>query len=357
MRLRRVSAFVASAIVAIAAGCADQDDSGLIPVRLGISTQALIVSTAPYTALPERLGYFAEEGLRVEIMRFSGGGSAIEAVDAGLVDVALAPVTSLFAAVSRGSPLVAYYTQITTNYLLPEVPESSPIRTVLDLQGRTIGSQAVTSANVPMIRAMVEMEGGDPNAVEFVGTGGPSEAASYLERGHIDAIALWDAAHMEIAERSGQRFRQISNEFFRNLGFHQSLVARRGNVATERQALVGVARALAKATIFIEENPEAAVRIYWEVHPESRPTGVPEAEAMRQALMVLEARQQNTKPIDGVWGLSTDQQVRDHLDVIVGVEGYRRMTVDEVWTNELLSEVNQFDQEAIREQARNWGRD
>jgi NitT/TauT family transport system substrate-binding protein len=337
----------------VLASCGEQDDGDLRRVRLGIATQALIVSTGPYTVLPQRLGYYAEEGLNVEVLAFSGGGATVEAVDAGLVDVAIPPATSLFAAVSRGSPLVAFYTQITTNYLLPEVPVNSPIRSVLDLQGRTVGSQAVTSANVPMIRAMVEMEGGNPNAVEFVGTGGPAEAASFLQWGHIDAIALWDAAHAQIAEATGMQFRQISNDFFRNLGFHQSLVTRRDRLERDREMLIGIGRAISKAMVFADENPEAAVRIYWQAHPEARPTGVSEEEAMRQALTIYRARARNTQPIHGPWGLSTDEEVRDHLNVIVRVEGFRPMTVEEIWTSELIEQINQFDAEAIREQARN----
>jgi NitT/TauT family transport system substrate-binding protein len=356
MQARRWQVIGMLFVMAVAGGCGPEDDGDLRRVRFGIATQALIVSTGPYTVLPDVLGYYEEEGLRVEVLRFSGGGATVEALDAGLVDVALPPVTSLFAAVARGSPLVAYYTQITTNYLLPEVPVNSPIRSVLDLQGRTIGSQAVTSANVPMIRAMVEMEGGNPDAVEFVGTGGPSEAASYLERGHIDAIALWDAAHAQISEWMGQPLRQISNQFFREMGFHQSLIARRDRLETDRDMLIGLGRAISKAMAFSEENPEAAIRLYWQAHPESRPTGVSEEEAMRQAMTVLLARQENTRAIEGYWGLSSDQQVKDHLDVIVRVEGYRPMTVDEVWTSELLAEINDFDEDAIREQARNWGR-
>jgi NitT/TauT family transport system substrate-binding protein len=354
--VRTYRSMVAAALVLATVGCGDQDDGDLRRVRLGIATQALIVSTAPYTVLPQRLGYYEEEGLKVEVLAFSGGGATVEALDAGLVDVAIPPATSLFAAVARNSPLVAYFTQITTNYLLPEVPENSPIRTVLDLQGKTVGSQAVTSANVPMIRAMVEMEGGDPNRVEFVGTGGPAEAASFLQRGHLDVIALWDAAHAQISQATGMRFRQISNEFFRNMGFHQSLVTRRDRLQQDREMLVGVARAITKSMVFADANPEAAIRIYWEAHPESKPTGVSEAEAMRQAITIYTARSRNTQPINGVWGLATDEQVRDHVNVIVKVEGYRPMSVDEVWTSELLAEINDFDAEAIREQARNWGR-
>jgi NitT/TauT family transport system substrate-binding protein len=352
--LQQWSRLTIAALPLAVAACGGGDTGDLTRVRLGISSQAQIVSVAPYTALPEVLGYFAEEGLKVEILPFSGGGAAVEALDAGLVDVALLPVTSLFAAVSAGSPLVAYFTQVTRNYLLPVVPENSEIRSVLDLQGRTVGSQAVTSANVPMIRAMVKMEGGNPDAVEFVGTGGPAEAASFLQRGHIQVLALWDAAHAQIASLTGLRLREISNSYFRELGFHQSLVSSRSRLDRQPEVLVGIARAISKAMIFAEENPEAAIRIYWQAYPASRPTGFSEAQAMEQAMLVLRAREANTQPVDGIWGLSTNEQVWNHLRVVVETEGLRPLTVEDVWTPALLDEINRFDAEIVRRQAREW---
>lgn len=347
------------ALLLAACGGGDDDDAAagngngteeMTEVTFGVATQALIVSLSPYTTVPKELGYFEEEGLDIEVLGFPGGGPTIQAIDAGQVDVGIPPASSMFAAVSEGSEVRGFYTQITRNYLNPMVPEDSDIEEVLDLEGTTIGPQSLDSANVPLIRAMVAQEGGDPDTIDFVATGGPAEALNYLQSGEIDALALWDAAYADI-EGQGQPLRQISNDFFRELGFHQGLVANASTIEEEREMLVGLGRAISKGMVFAEENPEATIELYWEENPESVPTDIDEDEAMERALATLEARGENTEPVDGTWGMATDDQVREHLEIVVEFNDLNEMSVEDVWTPDLLDEINDFDEDAVRDAA------
>ena len=352
---------VLAALALLVAACGDDDggdataagaeDDELTEVVFGVATQAQIVSLSPYTTIPQELGYFEEEGLEVEVLGFAGGGPTIQAIDAGQIDLGIPPASSIFAAVSEGSAVKSFYTQITRNYLNPMVAEDSEIEDILDLEGTTIGPQSLDSANVPLIRAMVAQEGGDPDSIDFVATGGPAEAMNFLQAGEIDALALWDAAYADI-EGQGQPLREISNEFFRELGFHQGLVANQDRIEQDREMMVGMGRAISKGMVFADENPEAAIELYWEHNPESVPTDIDEDEAMERALRTLEARGENTEPVDGVWGLATEEQVREHLEIVIEFNELNEMDVDDVWTDDLLDEINDFDEEAIREEAR-----
>ena len=355
----------ATAAVLLLAACGDDDDTTaagtddgeLTEVQFGVATQALIESLSPYTTIPQELGYFEEEGLDVEVLGFAGGGETIQAVDAGQIDLGIPPATPLFAASSEGSDVMAFYTQITRNYLNPEVAEDSDIEEILDLEGATVGPQSLDSGNVPLIRAMVALEGGDPDSVEFVATGTPSEALNFLQAGEIDVLALWDAAYADI-ENQGQSLRQISNEQFRELGFHQGLVALEERIDTDRDLMVGMGRAISKGMVFADENPEAAIELYWENEPEAAPPpDVDDDEAMTMAMDSLLARAENTEPIDGTWGLATDEQVQEHLDLVVEFDELNELSLDDVWTADLLEEINDFDEEAIREEARNFSVD
>ena len=51
-----------------------------------------------------------------------------------------------------------------------------------------------------------------------------------------------------------------------------------------------MARGVAKATVFGLTNPEAAVRIHWKVYPQTRPQGVEEPKALRDAINVFNSR-------------------------------------------------------------------
>ena len=55
---------------------------------------------------------------------------------------------------------------------------------------------------------------------------------------------------------------------------------------------MALARGYAKGTVFAIANPEAAIRILWEIYPQTKSTGKDEATALRDDLITLEARAQ-----------------------------------------------------------------
>jgi NitT/TauT family transport system substrate-binding protein len=203
---------------------------------------------------------------------------------------------------------------------------------------------------------MVDRVGGDPDSIEFVATGAGPDALEQLRAERVDVLGLWDSAHAQIMAM-GQELRPVTDDFFDNLGFVQPLFAKPEMFEPDdgRRILVGVARGLAKATLFATENPEAAVRIHWEAHPESIPTGVPEDEALEQAVLVLSTHLEKAQPVDGVWGGATMQHIQDQVETLQrGGVLASDVEVDAFWTDELLDEINDFDADAVREAARNW---
>jgi NitT/TauT family transport system substrate-binding protein len=95
--------------------------------------------------------------------------------------------------------------------------------------------------------------------------------------------------------------------------------------------------------------------VHWQAFPESKPTGVEDAEALAQGVRILERRNANTGPVDGVWGGAETEQIQDLVDFLVssGVID-EEVEIDNVWTDELLEKINDFDEEAIRQEAREW---
>jgi NitT/TauT family transport system substrate-binding protein len=326
-----------------------------LSVSYGGPTTLMGPGQAPFASLPDALGYWEEEGLDVEVLGFTAAGDVVDAVDAGQLDVGLGGTGSLLPAVAAGVNMIAYYTERTRNFRNPMVPPESPITEIADLEGTTIGVVGLGSAAVPLLKAMVDRVGGDPDSIEFVATGAGPDALEQLRAGRVDVLGLWDSAHAQIMAL-GQELRPVTDDFFDNLGFVQPLFAKPEMLESEegRRILVGVARGLAKATLFATENPEAAVRIHWEAHPESIPTGVPEDEALEQAVLVLSTHLEKAQPIDGVWGWATTQQIQDQIETLQrGGVLASDVGIDQFWTDELLDEINDFDGDAVRGAARN----
>ena len=112
-----------------------------------------------------------------------------------------------------------------------------------------------------------------------------------------------------------------------------------------------MARGYAEGTLFAMNNPEAAVRILYEVFPQTKPTGKDETTAIRDDIKVLDARIANWKLENaGVkrWGESSGARCAQYLEFLVkwGVIK-ERLTVQDVITNELIDEINSFDSQKL----------
>ena len=84
-------------------------------------------------------------------------------------------------------------------------------------------------------------------------------------------------------EVGGLKFRRLVNPAFAKF-FSNGIVAREEFLQANPDALAGLGRAVAKATVFAMENPEAAARIHWKIYPDAKPKGVDDAQALRDAI-------------------------------------------------------------------------
>ena len=112
-----------------------------------------------------------------------------------------------------------------------------------------------------------------------------------------------------------------------------------------------MARGYAKGTIFAINNPEAAVRILYEVFPQGKPTGKDEATAVRVDVKVLRARIANWRLENaGVkrWGESSEARCAQYLDFLLKWGVIKEtLGVQDLFTNELIDEINRFDSNRV----------
>ncbi len=109
-------------------------------------------------------------------------------------------------------------------------------------------------------------------------------------------------------------------------------------------------------TIFAVTNPEAAIRILYEVFPQTKPTGKDEATAIRDDVKVLQARAVNWKlEKAGVkrWGENAEANYIAYVDFMLrwGI-AKQKVDVKDLITNELIDEINTFDPAKVAADAR-----
>ena len=117
--------------------------------------------------------------------------------------------------------------------------------------------------------------------------------------------------------------------------------------STRRRDAICLARAYAKGTIFTINNPEAAVRILYEVFPEVKPTRKDETTAVREDIKVLQARIPKWKLENAGlkrWGESSEANYTEYANFLLKW-GVIRQKADakDLITHELIDEINKFD--------------
>ncbi|WJR80939.1 ABC transporter substrate-binding protein [Bradyrhizobium sp. NP1] len=326
-------------------------------ITVAMPTAVLQPLTAYYTSIPATL-FWKEEGLDVTILALSGANTAAQALDANRAQVAFTANTALFSLLQAypDTNLVAFYTFIQNFQSMPRVLPDSPVKTVGDLEGKTVGLQSLGNSQVQTTKALVKQAGKDPNSIKFVAVGEGAEAAYALKTGRVDALALFDGLYALI-EAEGTPMRKLESDAASpdRVGFQSSIFTKRSYLEQHRDVLVKLGRGVAKATIFAEENPEAAVRIHWKVYPATRARGSSDEQAMRLSLATLRARLKNVTVVDGLIGNASRDQIAGYMQLIIdGGVLKQPLDIDKLWTPSLLKEINDFDKEAVRRMAREW---
>lgn len=328
------------------------------PIKLTVGNAT--VSTPPYaaynTSIPQEI-FFVQEGLDVKMIGLGGATVAVQAVGVGQVDIGQATTSAPLSLLEKqpDSDIRAFYTITNGFQNPPAVLRDSPIRSLADLSGKTVGVQALANSSVDTTKALVQIAGGNGASLKFVAIGQGAEAAHALQTKRVDAAALFDGLYGQI-EASGVPLRLlISDATNQNaVGFSAVLITRAGFLKDHRDALVRFGRAIAKATVFAKANPEAAVRIHWKQYPETKQRGVSDEDAMKSSLASLHARLENVYEVDGMFGNSNARQIDGYLN-LMRTGGLLKMgSIGGFWEPGLVREMNNFDKDAIRKMAREW---
>src|SRR5919197_5487350 len=112
----------------------------------------------PYFVARE-LKFFDEENLEIKFVNTGGSGVAIQQMIAGQVEAGTPHASAVLNAASRGNPMRHVYTFSTTGNFGLFVKESSPVKSVKDLKGKTVGITEPGSGEVAIVNAALKGEG------------------------------------------------------------------------------------------------------------------------------------------------------------------------------------------------------
>jgi len=351
-RIAIVVVLAVAVLTAYAAGTVAQTTH----VRVGWCAKTVSSAAAPF-AVAMKMGWFKQEGIDIELVPLAGSADCTKTVVSKEILVALPSVEPLAIARAQGVKAKVYYTAYQGNIYGIAVPHDSPVQKISDLKGKTIGVISMGSGGVPVAKALVATSGMNPDRdVNIVVAGEGAQTAAMVRSKQVDALSQFDTQYAMV-ENAGVKLRLLDTkeiDRFPSNGF----LALEETLKNKRQEAIGVARGYAKGTVFAITNPEAAVRILYEVFPQTKPTGKDEATAIRDDVKVLQARAVNWK-LDkaGVkrWGENSETNYAAYADFMQKY-GITKEKVEgkDLITNELIDEINKFDPAKVAAEAKGY---
>jgi sulfonate transport system substrate-binding protein len=143
----------------------------------------------------------AAEGARVEWAGpFAAAAPALEALNAGSIDITAGSSTACIAALAANIPMVIFaYQKIAPAGEGILVKQDSPVTTLADLKDRSVAVNRGGTGEYLLMRAL-DQHGIDPASVKRVYLT-PGDSGAAFSQGHVDAWATWDP-FIAIAQRS-----------------------------------------------------------------------------------------------------------------------------------------------------------
>lgn len=228
-------------------------------IKLAFCSQLLCV--VPYEAT-RAAGFFAAEGLDVELVYTRGGGAALQALNGGAVDYAATSLDAALNAFSKGADIVRFATtgRLPLFALATSPGRADEIKSVEDLRGKTVGVSALGNADHALALFLLDQAHVPEKQVRFATLG--TNLYHALRLGQVEAGMVQEPA-LSLLENQGARviFNGMDlQDARRRLGGayeFMGVAVRRREAEARRAEMKRLAAALEKGLRYVQQAPVA----------------------------------------------------------------------------------------------------
>ncbi|WP_170364416.1 ABC transporter substrate-binding protein [Ruegeria arenilitoris] len=210
-------------------------------------------------------GYFAEQGLEVEIVPPADPSAPPRLVAAGQADLAVSYQPQLHLQIHEGLPLKRVGTLVATPLNCLLVLEDGPIKTLADLKGKKIGF-SVAGVEEAILTAMLNAHGVSLDDIEMINVN--FSLSPSLMTGQVDAVIgafrNFELNQMDIEGVPGHCF-YIEEE---GVPPYDELIYVANPETMDKDMIARFLAATEKATQYIVNNPEKSWEIFAATSPE-----------------------------------------------------------------------------------------
>ena len=260
------------------------------PVKLRIAGPAPVLSATDsvvWYAVPTQLGYYKDEGLEVTYNLSPGLTGSAQALQSGSADFAVTNPEVVMQIREQGGSLTVFQTLRRSNGNTVNVLPDSPIKTLTDLKGKTLGGVSWGAGGALYLTKVLGDLGIGMGDYSRVVTGNGAAAAAALRSHQVDALVLWDSAYAGI-ENAGVQMRYIPITDQDKLGSN-SFTTTDAYLKSHEDVVARFCRAVAKSFYFARVDPEAAVAAFLKTNPTFKPASTPMEDAVRSNAHIFRA--------------------------------------------------------------------
>ena len=217
-------------------------------------------------AMAQKMGFYADEGLEVDLQEGRGSSVAAQLVATGQAELGLADAGAVLNVASKGAPIKIISTIWKAGQFGVSFLDSSGIKTPADLKGKKL-AVAPGTAMVPLVPVFLKANGLAETDVEIV-SAAQNANVGLLMSGGVDAVAETPENIVVPLAAEGVA---ASNLYFYNNGVplvSLSLVANEQKLASYPGLYRKFIRASLKGWQAAMQDPEGAVAALKEIFPE-----------------------------------------------------------------------------------------
>jgi NitT/TauT family transport system substrate-binding protein len=239
------------------------------------------------------------------------------------------------------------------------VSADGPIKSAKDLKGKTVGVFSLATGGIAYFNNFMRANGLDPvRDVDLVPVGLGAPPVEAMKSGKVHALLYWAAA-IATFENAGLKLTRLAGDDWRAYPDY-SLSAMQATLDKDPALAIGIARGVAKATVYALANPDCARKLHWQNYPSTKPTGADEATLAKWDMNTQQAQLDSLS--DGFklnggkrWG-DVDPAAFDRLVkfMLEAKQIDKSVTAASMMTTipDFVAKVNDFDVKAIEASAR-----
>lgn len=227
-----------------------------------------IVTGAPTTGLFDLIedvaqgaGFYKQEHLIIDKEFSSGAGTAAQIAGTGKADICVLSFDPILIGYEKGLHLEAFLARQSRYSYMLAVLADSPVHTLADLKGKTIGEPTFGGSTEALIRSIMGGAGVKPSdySISAIGYAGANLAA--VVNHQVDATVDIYSNLITNEMKAGVKYRIFRDpvlDGIPNVGW----AALPSTIENKSDQLARFSRAIVEAAVFVRADPQAAARIF-----------------------------------------------------------------------------------------------